>query len=158
MCMCACVHIYIKSWAWGADNNHVHNVGFSNKVKRAWISDLCTDTVMSEPIKEVGVTFGKRLSRLMDEKGLKLRQAADIAEIGVSTLHGWVEDRAPTNFQAVRRLAQALEVSMAYLLTGEDDHPHTAPTRLEDTLRAKEVIFDGTVEVLVKRLIPKEEE
>lgn len=69
-------------------------------------------------------TFGERLSRLMEKESMTVRNAAEIAQVAASTLQEWRANASPSDFQAVRRLAEHFKVSMAYLLTGEDDSPH----------------------------------
>lgn len=78
---------------------------------------------------------------------MTVRKAADIAQVAPSTLQEWKANAAPSDFQAIRRLATHFEVSMAYLLTGEEDTPHRKPPDVADVLVDGGEIFNGYLEV-----------
>ncbi len=67
-------------------------------------------------------SFDATLILLMKETGMTVKAAARIAEVGPSTIQSWRSGAKPTNFDAVRRLAQAFGTSLSFLLTGEEDY------------------------------------
>ena len=100
-------------------------------------------------------TFGERLTRLLEGKHLSIRKGAEVAGVPASTLQEWRGGASPTDFGAVRNLAKHFGVSMAYLLTGEEDEPHKAMPDIADVFLRGEDVFNGFLEVRIKRLIPK---
>ena len=83
--------------------------------------------------------FGRRLTRLMTEHGIALRQLARTAKCPVSSLQHWRSGVVPSDFDCIKRLASALGVSFSYLLIGEND--------------ASEPMFlEGVIEIQFKNL------
>lgn len=104
--------------------------------------------------KESAHDFGKLLTRLMDEQGVTVQKAASMAGVAKSTVQHWRSGVLPTNFEAVRRLAHALGTSLSMLLTGHDDtRPAGAPS-MSEVFDASD-LFEGLLEVKVRRLVPK---
>jgi transcriptional regulator with XRE-family HTH domain len=86
--------------------------------------------------------FAKILSTLLTKHEISVRKAAKIADISVSTLQDWRSGTSPTNFKAVKRLADHFGVTLDYLLTGEVNH-NPMPT-----------VVRGNLEIIIKRLDP----
>lgn len=102
--------------------------------------------------------FSKILVNLMKEKHMTVRQAAEIADTGASTIVSWRSGALPEDYRAVRRLASALGVSFSYLLTGEDDtRPDGAPS-IDEVFKDGGKIFDGYAHINIVRLIPRKDE
>lgn len=57
----------------------------------------------------------------MKNQGMTVREAAKIAGVAVSTIQNWRSGSSPNDYVAVRKLANALQTSLAWLLTGEHD-------------------------------------
>jgi len=89
-------------------------------------------------------TFSKVLNNLLEEKGLGVREAARIANVGASTIMSWKSGSNPENYEAAKRLAKGLGVSLAFLLTGEDDSrsDSTAPS-IAEVFEDGGELFDG---------------
>jgi transcriptional regulator with XRE-family HTH domain len=98
------------------------------------------------------MVFANNLNRLMQEKAMSVRQAAQAAQVSPSTLQAWRAGAHPTDFAAVRRLARALGVSMTYLLTGEEEN-----TKDHDTVIVVDdgLLYDGIVHLTVRKLSPQ---
>lgn len=94
--------------------------------------------------------FTKRLIDLMKDKKMTVRAAAEYAGVAPSTLQSWRSGTQPTDFQALRRLCKHLDVSLSYLLTGEDDN--ISPDQF---LQVDDTFFEGYALVSIKKLIPK---
>ena len=64
--------------------------------------------------------FGTRLLSMLKQHELSLREAAEIAGVAHTVLHDWTIGTTPSNFAAVKRLAQHFGTSFEWLLLGED--------------------------------------
>jgi transcriptional regulator with XRE-family HTH domain len=94
--------------------------------------------------------LGKRITQLLSDRKLTVRKAAELANCPVSTIQNWKNDVAPTDFNAVYRLAKAVGVSLSYLLVGECD----SATGIEDVLAQDGEILEGVYEIRLKKLRP----
>ncbi len=102
-------------------------------------------------------SFDKRLVRLMSNNRLTVREASKLTGVAVSTIQNWRSGTLPGgDYDAVRKLASRLGVSMSYLLTGLDDTPHSAAPALQDVLTYSGESWEGIFEISVKRLVKPE--
>jgi transcriptional regulator with XRE-family HTH domain len=99
--------------------------------------------------------FNIRLQKLIASSGMNLSAVARKASIPVTTLQPWTLNTLPTDYAAIKRLAGVLGVSFSYLLTGEDDAVLASNPKIEDVLLDGGDLFEGILEVRIKRLIPK---
>lgn len=98
--------------------------------------------------------FTTNLNRLMTEKNISVRRAADMAGVSPSTVNSWRSGSAPTDFKAIRKLAKGLRVSFEFLLTGESEI-RSAEISLTEIFEEESPIFDGYARISIKRLIPR---
>jgi len=98
--------------------------------------------------------FAKNLSSLMKEKNVTIAKAAEVAGVGVATIADWKAGASPENYMAVQKLAEHLEVSLSFLLTGKEDKSHITPT-LAQVLEEGDLLFDGYAKITIQRMIPK---
>ena len=66
------------------------------------------------------MTIYERYCMLRDERGLKDATVASIANIGKSTFSDWKSGRSIPKNEKLVKIANALEVSLDYLMTGEE--------------------------------------
>ena len=66
--------------------------------------------------------FRAILCQLMDNTELSVRGAAQIAEVPPSTLANWRAGATPDNHLAIKRLSDYFGISLAFLLTGENEN------------------------------------
>jgi transcriptional regulator with XRE-family HTH domain len=97
--------------------------------------------------------WGKRLTRVLQEKGISQKKAASIAGVGKSAVSSWTAGGSPSNLAAVKRLCDALEICFTWLLTG-------AEVKNEGRLQIagnfdKEFSFDGYARIRIDVLAPK---
>lgn len=85
------------------------------------------------------------LKRLMKESGETLISLSKSTGVPKSTISEWLSNRSPNPVQAVK-VANALGVSLHYLLFGEDD----AQEAFQKIM--KEDFFKGTFEISIKRV------
>lgn len=98
--------------------------------------------------------FSRILNQLMAEKGMKVREAARIAQVGPSTISSWRAGARPQDFMAVRRLAAGLGVSLSFLLTGVEER--TEQGQSVAALFEERKIFSGYARVTIHELVPWE--
>jgi transcriptional regulator with XRE-family HTH domain len=112
---------------------------------------------MKKVRKRAGPTpFAKILRSLMTEKGMTVRQAADLAGVGSSTIDDWRGGALPEDYSAVKRLASGLGVSFTFLLTGEEDRrEHAILPSVTEVFEDGGALFDGFAKITIQRLIPR---
>ena len=108
---------------------------------------------MGRQRKESMNVFTKNLLRLMSERGVSIRQAAEYAGVSPSTVNSWRSGSAPTDFNAVHKLAKGLGVSFEFLLTGKDEGSNHQVSITE--VFEEQKYFDGYCRVRIDRLIPR---
>jgi transcriptional regulator with XRE-family HTH domain len=99
--------------------------------------------------------FSKILIRLMEEKQIGVREAAKHAGVAPSTVVSWRSGSLPEDFMAVKRLAKALNVSLSFLLTGEEDAKADGIPAIAQVFNDGGTMFDGYAKIHIQRLIPK---
>lgn len=92
------------------------------------------------------VKIGTVLKKQLKENAMTLRQLSKLSGVPVSTLSEWSSNREPKSPTQIKKVAQALGVSMHYLLFGEDDNQEPLQKLL------KEDIFQGTFEISIKKV------
>ncbi len=68
--------------------------------------------------KRIQSPFGENLKRILKEKGMTLRQAANICGVNQAVIHAWQQGGMPHDLTAVLKLCQVLKVDFQWLLTG----------------------------------------
>lgn len=96
--------------------------------------------------------FAKNLNRLLAERGISHRVAAQMIGISQSTLADWSAGSAPSDLSKVAALARALGVSFSYLCLGIEDHPSRDEIDLDDLYEEEPVSFDGLYKIKAIRL------
>lgn len=92
----------------------------------------------------------------MDEHGIGVREAAQIAGVPASTIQNWRSGTLPTNFTAVKKLAQAFGTTFSFLLTGEDEtRIRTSPLSITEVFDDGGELFEGYAKITIRKLIPK---
>lgn len=109
--------------------------------------------------KEKPNTFAKTLTALMKEKSISVRDAAKLAGVGTSTIDSWRSGAQPQDYQAVCRLAQGLQVSLYFLLTGQEEavSGRKVPA-IAEVFEEGDTLFDGYAKILIQRLLPRKDE
>jgi transcriptional regulator with XRE-family HTH domain len=95
------------------------------------------------------VKIAHTLKSLLKEHSMSLRELSKTSGVPVSTLSEWSSNRSPKNSLQTKRVAEALGVTMHYLIFGEDDEQEPIQKIL------KEDFFSGTFEITVKRVKTK---
>jgi transcriptional regulator with XRE-family HTH domain len=100
-------------------------------------------------------SFAKTLIALMAEKELRVREAARIAGVGASTIVAWRAGSAPTDFLAVKKLANYFNVSLSFLLIGSEESKVDQPPSITEVFEDGGALFDGFAKITIQRLIPR---
>ena len=94
------------------------------------------------------------LKAIMEERGLTLTKLGTLAGISKSTIAGWIAGQAPLDLVAVKRLANVLKISMAYLTTGQEDQIEQKTSEIVELLQNGKT-HEGYYRVLFQKLEPK---
>lgn len=102
--------------------------------------------------------FPKVLKSIMEERSLTVAEIARMAGVPRTVAGDWTSGSSPADYVKCKRLADALGVSLAFLLTGENDvaSGQRSPTIAEVFADAGDV-FDGYCQVTIRRLVPRAE-
>lgn len=92
------------------------------------------------------VQIGPVLKKLLKDRRMTLKEVSIATSVPSSTLSEWLNNRSPKNPEQALKVAQYLEVSLHYLLFGEEDHQEPL------TKIMKEDFFSGTFEINIKRI------
>ncbi len=88
----------------------------------------------------------KVLTRLCKEQGITLSRLSKDSGVPLQTIHGWTVGRKSINPAQVKKVAEALNISLHYLLFEENDSVEPKPDEI-----LKE-IFKGDVRITVHRI------
>ena len=111
---------------------------------------------MAKARRKKSSAFAALLGQLMAERGLTNRSAAAIAGVSAATIQAWRTGTAPTDFEAVSKLADAMQVPLRFLLTGtRDSFDGEREITLSEVLADGGEIFSGICEVKIRRLVPR---
>lgn len=114
---------------------------------------------MPRKAKPRDMTFARILTQLMNEKKVGVRALAEACGCSASSITDYRNGVAPTDFKLVSRLANELEVSLAFLLTGKEDQRSNirSPT-VAEVFDDGGQLYDGYARIIVQRLILREED
>jgi transcriptional regulator with XRE-family HTH domain len=106
--------------------------------------------------KPSSLILSENLKRVLSERGLSARAAAEICGVAPSTFSQWMSGTAPTDLMPLHRFSKALGLSFEWLVTG---HPPELPAPTLDQIfeRISEPHLSGYFEIQVRRLRPRTE-
>lgn len=64
------------------------------------------------------MTFGEKLYELLEERHITQKEFAKTLNIAPTTLNGYIKDKRQPDFELIKRIARALNVSVDFLLGG----------------------------------------
>ena len=68
------------------------------------------------------MAFGDRLAELLEEKEISQKDFAAVLNIAPTTLNGYIKNKRQPDFELVKRISAALNVSADYLLDCRTDN------------------------------------
>lgn len=69
--------------------------------------------------KRIDTPFAKNLKKLLVERGISQRAAAEIAGVNSATINQWLSGTQPNDAMAVLKLSKAFGCDFQWLLTGQ---------------------------------------
>ncbi len=96
--------------------------------------------------------FGTRLTSIMKERGISVREAARVAGLSSSTVSEWRSGTTPSDFEAVQKLANLLGVTLSFLLTGKDDSRPSGPPSIAELFERSGQVHSGIYYVQIEKL------
>ncbi len=90
--------------------------------------------------------IGRVLSNIVKQRRLTLKEISKATGVAATTLSEWQSNRAPRNPTHLLKVARYLDVSVHFLLFGEEDQTEPLQRLL------KNEIFTGTFEISIKRV------
>lgn len=83
--------------------------------------------------------FGKRLARILQEKGMEQKELADIIGVTNKSISAYIRGKADPSLDKFAKIAEVLDVSADYLL-GFSDEPKGIKLEKEDEPFADEIL------------------
>lgn len=103
--------------------------------------------------RRVQSPFARNLAKLLKERSLSQRAAAEIAGVSVSVINSWLSNSVPQDHAALLRLCKALNADFQHLLTGEFSTLSPKDLKLEDVFDVENSPqFSGVFLLEAKRL------
>lgn len=78
--------------------------------------------------------FGRKLRSILEFEGLSQKEFAEKINVHPSTLNGYINDGKQPDFELLKRIAAALEVSTDYLLDYDNGEKPQGPPLSEEEL------------------------
>lgn len=114
----------------------------------------------NKPIrKRAESPFSKNLKRILADRGISQKVAAELAGVSQSTIVDWTAGSNPTDPLAVQKLCRALKCEFEWLLTGEVSKLEIKGLSLAELFEVQdEPAFSGLFQIEAKRLKRKGKE
>jgi len=106
--------------------------------------------------KKLDSPFAKTLNKILKERGITLRAAAEMASVPLSTIADWTSGSSPSDLGAVARLAKALGVTFEYLCLGHEETIDKKTFTINDMFEEVKA-FDGIYRITATKLEPKKD-
>lgn len=87
-----------------------------------------------------GAVFATNLKKVMGERGLTGRAAAEIANVAPSTFNMWLSGSAPQDLDAVLRFSRGVNCDFQWLLTGKKE-----PIQLPDIAELYDIVDEANL-------------
>lgn len=100
-------------------------------------------------------TFAENLKKILKQRGISQRIAAQMAGVSNSTMNDWLSGSAPNDLHKVSNLAKALNVSFESLCLGTHDGRPIDQIPIEEIFEEVPTDFEGVYKITAKRLVRK---
>jgi transcriptional regulator with XRE-family HTH domain len=97
------------------------------------------------------------LRTIMNERDLTIVALAKQTGMAKSTISDWLGGSSPSDLSAVKRMSDVLNVTMAYLTTGENDRAQVATLEMHDMFD-NGVAHEGVYRITFQKLEPKKKD
>lgn len=103
--------------------------------------------------KKIQSPFSKNLEKVLAERGISQRSAAELAGVPVATLNDWLTGTQPADLFAVQKLCRAIKCNFEWMLTGAEDHVDPRNLSLSEIFDVQDdATFSGIFQIEAKRL------
>lgn len=119
-------------------NIQIYKRQFGTRLNSNWGSD--------EVMTVMKLQIGANLRKIIKDRRLTLKEISLATGVPSTTIAEWTNNRAPKNPVQMKLVANFLEVSIHYLLFGEEDTQEPINKIL------KEDFFSGTFEINIRRV------
>ena len=105
--------------------------------------------------KRVDAPFAENLKKILAERGVSIRAAAELARIPASVISSWISGGMPHDLIAVQRLSSALKVNFEFLLTGKNTQVEKTDISLSELFTEEKSGFEGIYKITATKLVRK---
>lgn len=107
--------------------------------------------------KRESSTFADNLKRLLTQRGISQRVAAQMAGVSASTMADWLSGTAPSDLHKVAALSKALNVSFESLCLGTHEGRPIDQIPIEEIFEEVPSEFEGIFKITASRLVRKKQ-
>ena len=133
--------------------NGVRNYGFTCGIIGFFPNGIELMSKTKPVRKKVASPFAKNLKRILDERGISQRGAAEIAQTNVAVINDWLGGAVPHDHGAVLRLCKALKCDFQWLLTDSHTETKIQEMTLQEIFETEsDPAFSGIFQIEAKRL------
>lgn len=100
-------------------------------------------------------TFADNLNRILSERGISQRVAAQMAGVSQSVIADWCAGSSPSDLSKVASLAKGLGVTFSYLCLGVHENPSLDEIAIESLFDEESTPFEGVFKLSAVRLVRK---
>lgn len=105
--------------------------------------------------KKTPSAFQENFNRILRERNLTLRVAAELMGLPLSTVAEYTHGSTPSNLEAIGQFCQKLNIDFQWLLTGHKSTPQLGELSLEELFDERDSGWDGLYRIRATRLVPK---
>lgn len=108
--------------------------------------------------KKVESVFSKNFQKVLDERGLTLKQAAELSGVSISTCADWVSGSNPNNLTAVGDFCRKLSIDFEWLVLGRSSNKPLSEIPINELFDEQDVGLSGLFKISAVRLTKKEQQ
>ena len=105
--------------------------------------------------KRVESPFAQNLQKVLKERGISLRVAANIAGVSQSVISSWLAGAQPADLNAVHKFARSTGTDFEWLVVGHLSGKKANSIPLNEIFEEQEA-FSGIYQIEAKKLVRKE--
>lgn len=103
--------------------------------------------------KRLDSPFAKNLAKVLKERAVSQRAAAELAGVPVSVVNDWLAGAVPHDLTAVQKICRSLKIEFEWVLTGERSNLNMTDVPLSEIFDFNdEPDFSGFFEISARRL------
>ena len=108
--------------------------------------------------KRVSSPFAGNLKKVLDERGISIRSAAQICGVNQASVHSWLNGTQPHDVNCLLKLCKAVKCDFQWLLTGTHGQAKVQEMALQEIFETEnDPAFSGIFQIEAKRLKRRKE-